>query len=171
MAPGDRLWSRRRESHIININVLDLVGGRPPPSTTTLWKILASLGRELCYTRGDLRSLRGETFAPFGGRPSIPSGDTLAALEKTLNPIRETFAPPGGELWSPSGDLCSLPGRPLLPSGGGFCSPSCSVGASIAALPHSCCVIRLRALPGRDLEPGLASGSSKAGKCGACASE
>ena len=169
MAPGDRLWSRRRESHNININVLDLVGGRPPPSTTTLWKILASLGRELCYTRGDLRSLRGETFAPFGGRPLIPSGETLAALEKTLNHIRETLAPLGGELCSPWGDICSLRRRPLLPSGGGLCSPSCPVEAGMVSLAHSCRVIRLRTLPGCDMEPGLASGTSEAGKCGACA--
>ena len=156
-------------SNIINNDVLDLIGGRPLPPLTTLWKILASLGRELCYTRGDLRSLRGETFAPFGGRPLIPSGETLAALEKTLNHIRETLAPLGGELCSPWGDICSLRRRPLLPSGGGLCSPSCSVEAGMVSLPHSCRVIRLRTIPGCDMEPGLASGSSEAGKYGACA--
>ena len=41
----------------------------------------------------------------------------------------------------------------------------------MAALPHSCRVIRLRALPGCDLEPGWASKCSEAGKCGACAAE
>ena len=171
---------------------------------------------------GDLRSLRGETFAPFGGRPLLPSRETLAAKGKTLNPITETFAPLGGDLCSPRGDLCSLRGRPLLPSGGGLCSPgrsveagmgvlphSCrvirpraprvpfgdrigvlvlgsremrclcirmrfphtspgrSVEAGMVCLPHSCRVIRLRALPGCNLEPGWASECSEAGKCGA----
>ena len=124
-------------------------------------------GRSSLSSGGDLRSLRGKTFAPFGGRPLIPSGETLAALEKTLNHIRETLAPLGGELCSPWGDICSLRRRPLLPSGGGLCSPSCSVEAGMVSLPHSCRVIRLRTLPGCDMEPGLASGSSEAGKCGA----
>ena len=34
-----------------------------------------------------------ENFASFRGRPLLPSGETLAALEQTLNPIGETFAP------------------------------------------------------------------------------
>ena len=121
-------------------------------------EILASLGGELCYpSRGDLR------FAPFGGRPLIPSGETLAALEKTLNHIRETLAPLGEELCSPWGDICTLRGRPLLPSGGGLCSPSCSVEAGMVSLPHSCRVIRRRTLPGCDMEPGLAFEARKQG--------
>ena len=126
-------------------------------------------GRSSLSSGGDLHSIRGETFAPFGGRPLIPSGETLAALEKTLNHIRETLAPLRGELCSPRGDICSLRGRPLLPSGGGLCSPNCSVEAGMVS--HSCRVIRLRALPGCDLEPGWASKCSEPEKCGACAAE
>ena len=178
-------------------------------------------GRSSLSSGGDLRSLRGETFAPFGGRPLLTSGETLATLGKTLNPIGRTFAPLGGELCSHQGYLVSLRGIPWLSSGGGFCSPgrsveagmphSCrmirprshrmlfgdrigvlvlgskelqrlcirmrfpptspgrSVEAGMLSLPHSCRVIRFRALPGCDLELGLASGSSEAGKCGACA--
>ena len=177
MGSGDRLWSRMGGSNIINNDVLDLIGGRPPPPNNSTVEDLSILGerallhsgRSSLSSGGDLRSLRGETFAPFGGRPLIPSGETLAALQKTLNHIRETLAPLGGELCSPWGDICSLRGRPLLPSGGGLCSPSCSVEAGMVSLPHSCRVIRLRTLPGCDMEPGLASGSSEAGKCGACA--
>jgi len=163
----------------------------------------------------------GENFASFGRRPLLTSGEILAALEKTLNPIGETFAPLEGDLCSHRGDLCSLLGRPLLPSGGGFCSPGRSVGAGMphscrmirprphrmpfgdrigvlvlgsremrclcirmrfpptspgrsveagmVSLPHSCRVIRLRALLECDPEPGWASEWSEAGKCGACA--
>ena len=121
--------------------------------------------------RSSLRSLRGETCVPFGGTPLRPSEETLASPGKTLNLIKETFAPLGGDLCSPRGDLCSLRGRPLLPSGRGLCSPGRSVGAGMAALPHSCRVIRLRALPGCDLKPGWASRCSEAGKCGACTAE
>ena len=167
MAPGDRLWSRRRGSNIIN-RCTRSHRGAPPPLNNTAEDLSFPGRRALLPSRrpslssgGDLRSLRGETFDPVG--------ETLAALEKTLNHIRETLAPLGGELCSPWGDICSLRGRPLLPSGGGLCSPSCSVEAGMVSLAHSCRVILLRTLPGCDLELGLASGSSEAGKCGACA--
>ena len=50
-------------------------------------------------------------------------------------------------------------------------SPGRSVQVGMVSLPHFCRVIRLRALPGCDLEPGWASKCSEAGKCGACAAE
>ena len=59
-------------------------------------------------SRGPQLMTPPETFAPFGRRPLLPSGETLAALAKTLNPIGETFAPLGGDLCSLREDLESV---------------------------------------------------------------